>query len=66
MRRVRPEPRVIEWLKATNDDELYLSVITLGEIWKGFTLLRDRNRRSELGNGFNESYVIGLPIAFCL
>jgi predicted nucleic acid-binding protein len=48
MRRVRPEPRVIEWLEAANDKELYLSVITLGEIWKGFTLLRDPNRRSQL------------------
>ncbi|HWZ45580.1 MAG TPA: type II toxin-antitoxin system VapC family toxin [Candidatus Saccharimonadales bacterium] len=48
MRRSRPEPRVIEWLKAANDHELYLSVITLGEIWKGFTLLRDANRRAQL------------------
>ncbi|HLJ90449.1 MAG TPA: type II toxin-antitoxin system VapC family toxin [Candidatus Angelobacter sp.] len=48
MRRVRPEPRVIEWLNAANDDELYLSVISLGEIWRGFTLLRDPNRRSQL------------------
>jgi predicted nucleic acid-binding protein len=48
MRRIRPEPRVIEWLKAANDNELYLSVITLGEIWKGFTLLRDANRRAQL------------------
>jgi predicted nucleic acid-binding protein len=48
MRRVRPEQRVIEWLKAVNDDELYLSVITIGEIWKGFTLLRDATRRAQL------------------
>jgi predicted nucleic acid-binding protein len=48
MRRIRPEPRLIEWLKAANDDELYLSVITLGEIWKGFTLLRDATRRTQL------------------
>jgi predicted nucleic acid-binding protein len=48
MRRIRPEPRLIEWLKAVNDNELYLSVITLGEIWKGFTLLSDATRRTQL------------------
>ena len=48
MRRVRPEQRVIEWLNAANDNDLYLSVITVGEIWKGFTLLRDATRRAQL------------------
>ena len=48
MRRIRPEQRVVEWLKTANDNELYLSVITLGEIWKGFTLLRDATRRVQL------------------
>src|SRR5947209_3622529 len=48
MRRVRPDPRVIQWLQAANDNELYLSVITLGEIWKGLTLLPDSIRRSQL------------------
>jgi toxin FitB len=33
MRRVRPEQRVIDWLNGADDDQLYLSVITLGEIW---------------------------------
>ena len=46
--RMRPEPRVIDWLNSADKDALYLSVITLGEIRKGFTLLRDSNRRSEL------------------
>jgi toxin FitB len=46
--RTRPEQRVIDWLHSTDKDALYLSVITLGEIRKGFTLLRDSNRRSEL------------------
>jgi toxin FitB len=33
--RAKPEPRVLEWMNATDEDLLYLSVLTLGEIRKG-------------------------------
>ena len=31
---VKPEPRVMEWMEATDEGMLYLSVLTLGEIRK--------------------------------
>jgi predicted nucleic acid-binding protein len=41
----QPEPRLVEWLDAQDDESLFLSVVTLGEIRKGFTILPDGNRR---------------------
>jgi len=46
--RVRPEPRVAEWLENQSDERLFLSVVTLGEIRKGFTLLPESKRRAYL------------------
>ena len=33
--RVRPDPRVMQWMHAVDEGLLYLSVLTLGEIRKG-------------------------------
>ena len=33
--RVKPEPRVLEWMEGADEGLLYLSVLTLGEIRKG-------------------------------
>jgi toxin FitB len=52
--RPRPEPRVAAWLEATNDDDLYVSVITLGEIRKGFTVVPERSRRLQLERWLDE------------
>jgi toxin FitB len=46
--RPRPEARVIEWLEAANEELLYLSVLTLGEIRKGAVGLSQGNRRSRV------------------
>lgn len=46
--RSRPEPRVVEWLEATNEGALYLSVLTLGEIRKGVAALPHSKRRARL------------------
>jgi predicted nucleic acid-binding protein len=43
--RPRPEPKVTAWIEATSESLLYLSVLTLGEIRKGITSLRDSPRR---------------------
>src|SRR6266567_4658850 len=48
--RARPEPRVAAWLDAQTDEQLFLSVVTLGEIRKGFTILRDAKRSAYLEN----------------
>lgn len=44
----RPEPRVVDWLKATDEVLLYLSVLTLGEIRKGAAVLPQSKRRTRL------------------
>src|ERR1035438_1111680 len=46
--RVKPEPRVTEWMEATDEALLYLSVVTLGEIRKGLASLAQAKRRTHL------------------
>ena len=33
--RKKPEPKVVQWIQDTDEELLYLSVLTLGEIRKG-------------------------------
>ena len=46
--RVRPEPRVMQWMDAADEGLLYLSVLTLGEIRKGLAALTQGRRRALL------------------
>jgi len=46
--RVRPEPRVVQWMDAAEVGLLYLSVLTLGEIRKGLAALDQGRRRTRL------------------
>lgn len=46
--RPRPEPKVIAWVAATDENLLYLSVLTLGEIRKGVASLKEASRRVTL------------------
>lgn len=48
-----PEPRVLQWLDAVDNDLVFLSAITLGEIRKGCDLLDVGKRRSQLENWLN-------------
>jgi toxin FitB len=50
----KPEAKVVEWIEATNEELLYLSVLTLGEIRKGIALLLDPARRVKL-----EAWLVG-------
>jgi len=47
---VRPQPelRVLEWIEATDEAMLYLSVLTVGEIRKGLAGLPQGKRRTQL------------------
>ena len=45
MTRPRPQPSVSAWLDDADDDQLYFSVVSLGEILKGVTLLSESKRR---------------------
>jgi tRNA(fMet)-specific endonuclease VapC len=44
----RPSPAVLEWLRAQRASDLYLSVVTLGELQKGIAKLPSCERRDEL------------------
>jgi predicted nucleic acid-binding protein len=57
---LKPEPKVVEWIEATNEELLFLSVLTLGEIRKGIALIKDPARQVKL-----EAWVVGaLPVRF--
>ncbi|HEY9790615.1 MAG TPA: type II toxin-antitoxin system VapC family toxin [Candidatus Obscuribacterales bacterium] len=58
--RPKPEPKVENWLSATDEQLLHISVLTLGEIRKGIATLAQNKRRSEL-----ESWLeVGLKARF--
>lgn len=46
--RPQSDPRVEKWLDDANDEQLYLSVVSLGEMLKGLTILPPSKRRKEL------------------
>ncbi len=47
VRRV-PNPGVIEWMDAQDENRLFLSVLTLGELEKGIAKLADSRRKASL------------------
>ncbi len=55
MTRPRPQSSVSRWLDDADDDQLYLSVISLGEILKGVTVLPESRRRSQLQQWLDET-----------
>jgi predicted nucleic acid-binding protein len=46
--KARPDPGVTQWIEATDENLIYLSVLTLGEIRKGITSLPEGRRRLRL------------------
>ena len=46
--RSKPEPRVLQWIDSADENLLYLSVLTLGEIRKGVASLSPSQRRTRL------------------
>jgi toxin FitB len=45
---LRPEPRVIAWLNQQANEGLYLSVVTIGELRRGFITMPEGPRRTRL------------------
>lgn len=43
LRRLRPHGAVIKWIEAIPADDLFLSVVTIGEIQAGIEITRDQN-----------------------
>ncbi|MGA7686270.1 MAG: type II toxin-antitoxin system VapC family toxin [Terriglobales bacterium] len=46
--RPRPDEHVANWMNAADEDLLFLSVLTLGEVRKGITALLDSARKGRL------------------
>ena len=46
--RVKANQGVIDWLGSSNEDELHLSVLSLGELKKGIDSLADGKKRARL------------------
>jgi toxin FitB len=46
--RPKPEQRVLDWMEAADESLLYLSVLTVGEIWKGLAELAQSKRRAQI------------------
>lgn len=55
----RPQPRVVEWVDARDPDEMYLSVITIGELHRGIAKLPDSERRRKLEAWVRDELVPG-------
>jgi predicted nucleic acid-binding protein len=53
--RPKPEPEVIQWLDDADDLRLFLSVVSLGEIFKGITVLPEGKRRQQLQQWVDET-----------
>lgn len=50
----RPNPQVVAWVDALDDEDVYLSVITLGEIKRGIEKLPDSRRKERLNQWMKE------------
>src|SRR5215831_19351932 len=46
--RSHPEQRVDHWINSRDDESLYLSVVTIGELRRGLTILPDGKRLARL------------------
>jgi predicted nucleic acid-binding protein len=50
--RTRPEPLVRNWVYAASEQSLYLSVVSIGELRRGFVMLPPSKRRTDLERWF--------------
>lgn len=46
--KIHPHETVVEWVRAQNEDTLFLSVLTFAEIQKGITKLSESARKKQL------------------
>ena len=54
----QPDSGLVEWIDSRAEEQLYLSVITIGEIKKGIEKLLDSGRRSELTKWLEEELLV--------
>ena len=56
--RSRPEPKLAAWLQAQKLEELYLSVVTCGELRKGIAVLEAGKRKTGLESWYREDLIV--------
>jgi toxin FitB len=56
----QPNPKVIDWVNRLSETDIYLSVMTIGEIAKGIEKLSKSKRKTELATWLDDE----LPIRF--
>jgi tRNA(fMet)-specific endonuclease VapC len=54
----QPDPRVLAWMASLDPDEVYLSVITLGEVWTGIEKLSPSVRKEKLLAWFRDELLV--------
>jgi toxin FitB len=54
-----PNQRVIDWLKGIDTNNLFISVITIGEIRKGIEKLPESLRKKNIQDWFENELIIG-------
>jgi len=52
-----PEEKIIEWVKSIDEDMLFVSTITIGEIKNGIESLPDSNRKNDLLVWLNDGVI---------
>jgi predicted nucleic acid-binding protein len=54
----QPNPKVVEFVDLLDPEDVYLSVITIGEIVKGIEKLSKSRRKTDLHNWLNEDLLV--------
>jgi predicted nucleic acid-binding protein len=53
--RAKSDSHVEKWLEDVDDEQVFLSVVSLGEIFKGLTILPESKRRTQLQQWVDET-----------
>ena len=54
----KPNPKVVEFVDSLDPEDIYLSVITIGEIVKGIEKLSKSHRKTDLHNWLNNDLLV--------
>jgi predicted nucleic acid-binding protein len=54
----QPDPGVVRWVDSIDEEKLYLSVITIGEVKKGIEKLPESRRKAQLGAWLQDDLLI--------
>lgn len=52
--KIKPEKKVINWIDSVDEDKLYLSVVTIGELEKGVSKLKSSRRKKLITEWLHE------------